>query len=147
MICSDCTFGLAEICSIIHNETNRFGKTKIMKNIISFFALVIAISSCSMFKSVTSNTTITPQNSFVLGNNEHGSFSVKLKNVSKNEVVLHRSPNAGGNHSYVTVQPNETVKVKVERNTSLVIENKTEDTASVYLYIKGDTGLSMGYKK
>ena len=118
-----------------------------MKNIISIFAIVIATSSCSMFKSVTSNTTITPQNSFVLGNNEHGTFSVKLKNLSKNEVVLHRSPIAGGNHSYVTVQPNETVKVNVEENTSLVVENNTNDTASVDLYIKGDTGLSMGYKK
>ncbi|MFN0082768.1 MAG: hypothetical protein ACKVOM_09650 [Ferruginibacter sp.] len=118
-----------------------------MKNINSIFALVIAISSCSMFRSVTSNTTITPQNSFVLGSNEHGPFSVKLKNLSKNQVVLHRVPNNGGNHSYVTVQPNETVIVKVERNTSLVIENKTEDTASIYLNIKGDTGLSMGYKR
>ncbi len=118
-----------------------------MKSIISIFALVMAISSCSMFKSVTSNTTITPQNSFVLGNNEHGSFSLKLKNVSKNDVVLHRSPIAGGNHSFVTVQPNETVKVTVEENTALVIENNTNDTASVDLVIKGDTGLSMGYKK
>ena len=117
-----------------------------MKKFISIFAILVATTSCSLFNSVTSNTTITPQNSFVLGNNEHGSFSVKLKNVSKNEVVVHRSPNAGGNHSYVTVQPNETVKVKVEKNTSLVIENKTADTASVNLYIKGDTGLSMGYK-
>lgn len=118
-----------------------------MKKIISIFAIVIATSSCSMFKSVTSNTTITPQNSFVLGNNEHGIFSVKLKNRSKNEVILHRSLIAGGNHSYVTVQPNETVKVNVEENTSLVVENNTNDTASVDLHIKGDTGLRMGYKK
>ncbi len=118
-----------------------------MKSIISFFVVVIAITSCSMFKSVTSNTTITPQNSFVLGNNEHGTFSVKLKNVSKNDVVIHRAPIAGGNHSYVTVQPNETVNVQVEDNTALVIENKTNDTASVDLIIKGDIGLSMGYKK
>ena len=118
-----------------------------MKHIISIFAVVIVITSCSMFKSVTSNTTITPQNSFVLGNNEHGLFSVTLKNVSKNEVVLHRAPIAGGSHSYVTVKPNETVKVKVEENTALVIENNSNDTASVDLFIKGDTGLSMGYKK
>jgi hypothetical protein len=118
-----------------------------MKNIITIFAIVIATSSCSMFKSVTSNTIINPQERFVLGDNVHGSFSVKLKNVSRNEVVLHRAPIEGGNHSYVTVQPNETVNVKVEKNTALIIENKTNDTASVHLYIKGDTGLSMGYKK
>jgi len=118
-----------------------------MKKIISIYAAVILITSCSMFKTVTSNTIITPQNSFVLGNNKHGSFTVKLKNVSNNEVVLHRAPITGGNHSYVTVKPTETVKVDVESNTALIIENKSNDTASVDLYIKGDTGLSMGYKK
>lgn len=118
-----------------------------MKNIISVLAIVIATTFCSMFKYVTSNTAIAPQNSFVLGNNEHGSFSVQLKNVSKNEVVLHKAPIAGGNYSYLTVQPNKSVKVNVAENTALIIENNTNDTASVNLYIKGDTGLSMGYKK
>jgi hypothetical protein len=118
-----------------------------MKNIICLFALVIAITSCSLFKSVTSNTIINPKDSFVLGDNVHGTFSVKLKNVSKNELIVHRAPIAGGNHSFVTVQPNETVHVDVEENTALVIENKSSDTASVDLLIKGDTGLSMGYKK
>ena len=99
-----------------------------------------------MFKTVTSNTIILPQNSFVLGNNKHGSFTVKLKNVSKNDVVLYRAPITGGNHSYLTVKPTEVVKVNVESNTALIIENKSNDTASVDLHIKGDTGLSMGYK-
>ena len=67
-----------------------------------------------MFKTVTSNTIILPQNSFVLGNNKHGSFTVKLKNVSKNDVVLYRAPITGGNHSYLTVKPTEAVKVNVE---------------------------------
>ena len=118
-----------------------------MKKIISIYTIIILITSCSMFKTVTSNTVISPQNSFILGNNEHGSFTVKLKNVSKNDVVLYRAPITGGNHSYVTVKPTETVKVNVEANTALIIENKSNDTASVDLYIKGDTGLSMGYKK
>jgi hypothetical protein len=137
---------MKEICSIIHNKTQRFGKINIMKKSISLFALVITITSCSLFKSVTSNTIINPKDSFILGNNVHGTFSVKLKNVSKNDLVLHRAPNAGGNHSYVTVTPNETVKVSVEENTALVIENNTNDTASVDLFITGDIGLNMGYK-
>ena len=99
-----------------------------------------------MFKTVTSYTIISSQNSFVLGNNKHGSFTVKLKNVSKYDVVLHRAPITGGNHSYLTVKPTEAVKVNVESNTASIIENKANDTASVNLYIKGNTGLSMGYK-
>jgi hypothetical protein len=122
-------------------------KTKNMKNIIIVFALVIASTSCSMFKTITSNTTIQPNDSFVLGDNVHGEFSVKFKNVSKNAVTVYRAPNKGGKHSFVTVQPNETIKVTVEPNTALVVENKSNDVASVDLLVKGDTGLSMGYKK
>ena len=117
-----------------------------MKKLIGSYVLLIFITSCGMFRTVTSNTTISPQNSFELGNNEHGSFTVKLKNVSKNDVVLHRAPVTGGTHSYITVKPKESVKVIVESNTALVIENKSNDTASIVLHITGDTGLSMGYK-
>jgi hypothetical protein len=118
-----------------------------MKKLIAIVTIVIATTSCSMFKTITSNTTIQPNDSFVLGDNVHGEFSVKFKNVSKNAVTVYRAPNEGGKHSYVTVQPNETVKVNVEPNTALVVENKSNDVASVDLLVKGDTGLSMGYKK
>ena len=77
----------------------------------------------------------------------HGEFSVKLKNGSKNAVTVYNAPNGGGKHTFETVQPNQTVKVKVESNTALVVENKSNDVASVDLLVKGDTGLSMGYKK
>jgi hypothetical protein len=117
------------------------------KKLIAIVTIVFATTSCSMFKTVTSNTIIQPNDSFVLGDNIHGEFSVKLKNVSKNTVTVYHAPNAGGKHTFETVQPNQTVKVKVESNTALVVENKSNDVASVDLLVKGDTGLSMGYKK
>ena len=117
-----------------------------MKKIISLVTLVIATTSCGLFKSVTSNKIIKPNDSFVLGNNVHGNFSVKLKNVSKKDLVVYCAPIAGGTHSYITVKPRNTVNFYVEANTALVIENKTADTATVDLVINGDTGLSMGYK-
>ena len=40
----------------------------------------------------------------------------------------------------------ETVKVKVDKNTALSIENNHPSEATVELVVKGDTGLSMGYK-
>ena len=43
------------------------------------FVCLILTSSCSVFGSLTSNTLIQPKDSFVLGNNEHGTFKVKLK--------------------------------------------------------------------
>jgi hypothetical protein len=118
-----------------------------MKKLIAIVTIVIAFTSCSIFKTVTSNITIQPNDSFVLGDNIHGQFSVKLKNVSKNAVTVYHAPKDGGKHTFETVQPNQTIKIKIEANTALVVENKSNDVASVDLLVKGDTGLSMGYKK
>lgn len=117
-----------------------------MKTVIALFAILLLTTSCSIFGSLTSNTTIKPNESFVLGNNEHGTFKVKLKNVSNHDLKIIMAPISGGTHSPITVSPNETVTVKAEKNTALVIENKSNESASVDLYVTGDTGLSMGYK-
>lgn len=117
-----------------------------MKTIISTIALALIITSCGAFGSLTSNTTIKPNESFVLGNNEHGTFKVKIKNVSNHELRIVMAPIAGGTHSPITVSPNETIIVKADSNTAIIIENKSNEDASVDLYVTGDTGLSMGYK-
>lgn len=117
-----------------------------MKSLITLFAILFLVTSCGVFGSLTSNTTIKPNESFVLGNNEHGTFKVKLKNVSNHDLQISMAPITGGTHSPITVSPNETVTVKAERNTAIVIENKSNEGASVDLYVTGDTGLSMGYK-
>ena len=39
------------------------------------------------------------------------------------------------------------VKVKVDKNTSLRFENHSNEEVAVKLKVKGDIGLSMGYKK
>ena len=116
-----------------------------MKKILfSFLALALTFSSC---RTLTSTTYIKANDSFLLGNNEHGEFSVKLKNVSPNDVTVHRAPIAGGKHSTQVVKPAESVVVKVEKNTALVVGNKSSEQATVQLLVKGDTGsLSMGYK-
>jgi hypothetical protein len=100
------------------------------------------LASC---RTLTSTTTIDANKSFVLGNNEHGTFKARLKNISKNDVIVHHAPIAGGTHTYETVKPKQTVAVHVEKNTALVIANKSADQARVELLVKGDTGLSMGY--
>lgn len=82
----------------------------------------------------------------MLGNNEHGSFKVQLKNVSKNDLTVYQAPVGGGKHSSQKVKPNQSVTVKVDSNTALIIENANNDTASVDLKVTGDIGLSMGYK-
>lgn len=115
-----------------------------MRLFLLAFALLTLTSSCGVLHS---NTFIDPNKRFILGNNEHGAFKVKLKNVSKREINVYHAPINGGKHSPQTVQPNQSVTVRVDRNTALVIDNPSMDTASVMLRVSGDIGLSMGYKK
>jgi len=112
--------------------------------------LVLVIALVGLFLNscgtLTSTTAIDAKNSFVLGNNQHGEFSVRLKNISQSDIEVHRAPIDGGRHSFETIKPGQTIKVKVEKNTAMVISNKSNEVASVELFVKGDTGLSMGYK-
>ncbi len=114
-----------------------------MKNLFLLFCLASLLGACS---TLHSNTFSQPKDSFLLGNNAHGKFKVRLKNLSKNQVEVYRAPIDGGTHSREIVQPNQSITMKVERNTAFVIDNKTSDTASVLLKVQGDLGLSMNYK-
>jgi hypothetical protein len=113
------------------------------KLILTSLAFTLFLTSC---RSLTSTTYIKGNDAFILGNNKHGAFSVRLKNVSTSNLELWRTPIDGGQHSPLTIKPNETIKVNVEKNTALRIENKADEQATVELLVKGDTGLSMEYK-
>lgn len=117
-----------------------------MKSFIALFATLLLTTSCGVLSSLNSNTLIKPKESFVLGNNEHGSFKVVLKNISNHDLRLVMAPISGGTHSPLIVAPNEIVKVKADKNTALIIENKSPEPANVSLKVTGDIGLSMGYK-
>jgi hypothetical protein len=117
-----------------------------MKKVILNLVLATTIASCSVFGSLTSNTSIKANESFVLGNNEHKTFKVKLKNVSNHALTVFMAPITGGTHSPIVVNPNETITAKADKNTAIIIENKSNDGANVDLYVTGDLGLSMGYK-
>ena len=114
-----------------------------IKTALVTFLVGLLMSACG---TLTSTTTIDANNSFVLGNNQHGTFSARLKNISESDIELHRAPIDGGRHSFETVKPGQTKNVKVEKNTALVIDNKSSNKVSVELFVQGDTGLSMGYK-
>jgi hypothetical protein len=117
-----------------------------MKTVITSILLAVTITSCSIFGSLTSNISIKANESFVLGNNEHGTFKARIKNVSNHPVTIVMRPIDGGSHSPQTVMPNESATVKTQKNTALVIENKSNEAASIDLKVNGDTGLSMDYK-
>jgi uncharacterized protein YcfL len=64
------------------------------------------------------------------GNNEHGTFKVKLKNASNHDLKIIMAI-TGGTHS-VIVKPNETISVQA-KSILAVVENKSNETASVDL--------------
>ncbi|MBC7523861.1 MAG: hypothetical protein H7239_05430 [Flavobacterium sp.] len=117
-----------------------------MKTIITTIALGLLLTSCSIFSSLNSNTSIKPNDSFLLGNNEHGKFKVTLKNVSNHPVDIYMAPIDGGTYSRETLQINQIVTVKVAKNTAVVIENKSDQYASIDIKATGDLGLAMTYK-
>ena len=109
--------------------------------------VLLVLSSCGVFNSLTSNTTIKGQDAFILGDNNHGSFSATVTNTSKVDVTVWQYPNQGGRHSPVTIHPSETAKIRVAPNTALRIENTSSEEVTVHLKVRGDTGLSMQYQK
>jgi hypothetical protein len=116
-----------------------------MKKFAILFALVITTASCGIIGSLNSNTSIKPNESFVLGDNKHGVFKTHLKNEGVTVLKVYKAPNDGGTHSPQWVKPQETIFVKTEKNTALVIENTENQYASVTLKVKGDLNLGMTY--
>jgi hypothetical protein len=114
---------------------------------ISLISIGFFCTSCSIFSSLNSNTSIKPNDSFYLGNNEHGKFKVTLKNVSNHDIEIYFAPINGGSYSRQIVKINEVVTTKVAKNTAIVIENKSNDYASVDLKVTGDLNLGMQYQK
>lgn len=117
-----------------------------MKSLIALFGTLLLVISCSVFDSLNSNTSIKPNESFVLGNNKHSSFKTHLKNEGVTILKVYQAPIDGGMYSPVLLKPQETTTIKTEKNTALIIENQGDKDASVTLKVKGDLNLGMNYK-
>lgn len=117
--------------------------------LVALFLVCLLVGACQYlpFYQLHSTTTIQGNHAFLLGNNPHGSFSVKVKNIAPTDITVWKCPIAGGRHSPITLKPNEQTFVRVEKNTALKIENTSMNSVDVELKVKGDVGLSMGYQK
>lgn len=113
------------------------------QKIIVLLALTTLFYACRTIHSVTN---IAANDSFVLGNNPHGYFNVRLKNLSAHPVTVYQKTLADSLHSFSVVNPKETVHIYANKNTALIIQNKSEKQVRVRLDLGGDVRLSMGYK-
>jgi hypothetical protein len=105
------------------------------------------MTSCSPFRTLNSTTYIKANDAFILGDNVHGRFNLSVTNTSIAPVDIWQYPLSGGRHSLVSLRPTEKIKLKVEENTSIRIENSSSEQVAVRLRVKGDVGLSMSYKE
>lgn len=107
------------------------------------FNLVLCLSS-NILGSTTYNKA---NNEFILGNNIHEKFYASVTNTLNFEVTIWQYPNDGGRHFPITLNPFQNIKVSVDKNTTLRIENHSNEEVAIKIVVKGDIGLSMGYKK
>ncbi len=128
------------------HENKKNNNKKLSKSVIALFGTLLLVTSCGIFSSLNSNTSIKPKESFVLGNNKHGTFKTTLKNEGVTILKVYQAPIDGGTHSSVLVKPQETTTIKTEKNTALIIENTGDEYASITLKVKGDLNLGMNYK-
>lgn len=115
-----------------------------MKNVLLAVLSLLGLASCSSLHSVT---TIKPHNQFVLGDNPHGAFKVRLRNSSNQPVQVYLVPIDGGKHSPKLVPPQASSTIRIPKNTAITLENRSNDTVAVRLKVTGDTGLSMKYRQ
>jgi hypothetical protein len=118
-----------------------------MRNsVFSVSFLLFVLSSCLPFKTLNSTTYIKANDAFILGNNEHGKFYAKVTNTSMYEITIWQCPITGGQHSPIVLRSLSTEKITVGKNTSLKFENGSPEQVAIKLKVRGDVGLSMGYK-
>lgn len=115
-----------------------------MLKIVNVLCLMLILKSCAHIKS---NLYINPEDSFILGKNEHAPFKLKLTNNSKNPLEVQQTSLQVEQPSITKVYPNQTVKVSIRKNCALIIRNTSGDTARAKVKITGDTGLTMQYAK
>lgn len=118
-----------------------------MKKFLLVCLFAFSLMSCLPFNSLNSTTNIKANDEFILGNNMHGKFYANVTNISNFEIFIWQYPNDGGRHSPINLKPYMSARVTVDKNTSLRFENHSNEEVAVKLKVKGDLGLSMGYKK
>ena len=107
------------------------------------FALLVGLSAC---RSLTSVTYIKRGESFVLGDNPHGNYSITARNQDAAPVEVFRTGADGAKVSLGVLTTGKSTQVDVPANTTVILKNLGDAPAAVGIKITGDTGLGMGYQ-
>ncbi len=114
------------------------------KLLFVLFSFVLLATSCRSF---TSHTYIKAYDNFVLGDNEHGAYEVKMRNTSRTNLSVYQKAKDGSIDAQMIAKPNEWITLQVKENKALFVGNKSEGVAEVDFIITSNYHLSMGYQK
>ncbi|MBC8110562.1 MAG: hypothetical protein H7Y04_05830 [Verrucomicrobia bacterium] len=120
-----------------------------MKNLtLIVVALVLFIAACRSITShrISSITYIEPNKSFELGKGKHGAYTADVKNAGNTEVEVITETIEGVQTSLGTLKPQQKNVYFVEKDTKVYFKNMGIKNATLDLWLKGESGLSMGYQ-
>jgi hypothetical protein len=118
-----------------------------MKRALLLFGIIF-FQSCSIFGVLTSQTTIEPGKSFVLGEGEHGSYTASIQNTTNSPVeVFIQKYQSEVSTSLGVLNKGDKQEYRVANNNRVSFKNLGKRVAVINIKLRGETNLSMGYKE
>lgn len=115
------------------------------KSIIVIVISLFIIQSCA---SLTSQTLIEPNKTFVLGEGIHLAYSAKVKNTGNEDIEIFKQELEGEKVSVGILKVNQQETYKIPRNTAVFFQNLSKyKQVKIDIELRGTTNLSMGYKE
>jgi hypothetical protein len=119
----------------IHKKRSRKTCTHLLLAVLACCTI-----SCSTLKS---DLTIQPSKQFILGGNQHGAFTVNLRNVGNVFVTVTERKESGDPESLGQFAPGEQKILRFSRRTAVLINNAASQPARLFLVVSGDKDLNM----
>ena len=108
----------------------------------------VFFQSCSIFAVLTSQTTIDPEKSFVLGEGQHGSYTAVIQNTTNIPVeVFIQKYQSEVSTSLGVLNKGDKREYRVAKDNRVSFKNLGKMVAVINIKLNGDTNLSMGYKE
>ena len=115
--------------------------------ILLLFSFVF-FQSCKIFGVLTSQTTIEPEKSFVLGEGQHGSYTAVIQNTINTPVeVFIQKYQSEVSTSLGVLNKGDKQEYRVAKDNRVSFKNLGKKVAVINIKLNGDTNLSMGYKE
>ncbi len=105
-----------------------------------------AFGGTNLFDSLTSTTFIEANQSFVLGEGKHGSYTAKIINKGNVEVEVFTALENEARKSLGVLKPDDKGEYNVAKDMQVVFKNLGAEKAVINIKLSGETNLSMGYK-